>query len=108
MCTVPPLGEAPNTSHFSDVIAEINNLEQYISGKQPGSPAPMALLSKKQKIVNKLDKHISFDTSIRGHGVDISAASSGSVVTIGGALEPNFNVNASASDNLNNNNPLSA
>ena len=48
MCTVPPLGKAPNASHFSDVIAEIKNLEQYLSGKQPGGPAPPALLSTKK------------------------------------------------------------
>ncbi len=106
MCTVPPLGEAPNASHFSGVIAEIENLEQYILGKQPGSPAPPALLStKKQKLVNDL---VSFDTSVQGHGVDISAALSSSVITINGALEPDFNVDASASDNLSKYIPLSA
>jgi hypothetical protein len=49
MCTVPPLGKAPNASHFSGVIAEIENLEQYVLGKQPGSPAPPALLSTKSR-----------------------------------------------------------
>ncbi len=88
MCTVPSLGEAQNASHFSNVIAEVENLEQYILGT-PMVPAPPALLSaKKQKHVNELDKCVSFDPAVQGQDVDISAISSSSVITIGGLLEP--------------------
>ena len=98
MCTVPPLGEAQNTSHFSDVIDEVENLEQYVSGT-PMVPALSALLSaKKQKLVDELDKCVSFDTAVQGQGIDISAILSGSVITIGGSLEPDNDVDASVCD----------
>jgi hypothetical protein len=108
MCTIPPLGEAQNASHFSDVIAEVENLERYISGT-PLVPAPPALLSaKKQKLVDELDKRVSFDANVQGQGVDISAISSGSVITIGGSLEPDYDVGASVCDNPDDDIPLSA
>jgi hypothetical protein len=66
MCTVPSLGKAQNASHFSDVIAAVENLEQYISGT-PMIPASPALLSaKKQKLVDELDKRASFDPAVQG------------------------------------------
>ncbi len=109
MCTVPPLGEAQNASHYSDVIAAVENLEKLISGTQQPVPAPPALLSaKKQKRVDKLDRRVSFDAAVQGLGVDISANSSGSVVTIGGSLEPYFDVDLSVCDDPSDNIPLSA
>jgi hypothetical protein len=108
MCTVPSLGKAQNASHFSNVISEVENLEQCILGT-PIVPAPPALLSaKKQKLVNKLDKRVSFDPAVQGQDVDISAISSGSLITIDGSLEPDYNVDVSVCDNPNNDIPLSA
>ena len=108
MCTIPPLGEAPNASHFSDVIAEVGNLERYVSGT-PMVPAPPALLfAKKQKLVDELDKRVSFAPNVQGQGVDISAISSGSVITIGGSLEPDYDVDASVCDDPDDDIPLSA
>ena len=72
-------------------------------------PAPPALLSaKKQKLVDELDKRVSFDTNVQGHGMDISAISSGSVITIGGSLEPDYDVDASVCDDPDDDIPLSA
>jgi hypothetical protein len=71
--------------------------------------APSTLLSaKKQKLIDELDKHVSFDTTVQGQGVDISAISSGSMITIGGSLEPDYDVDASVCDNPNNDIPLYA
>jgi hypothetical protein len=72
-------------------------------------PAPPALLSaKKQKLVDELDKRVSFYANVQGQGVDISAISSGSVITIGGSLEPDYDVGASVCDDPDDNIPLSA
>ena len=109
MCTVPPLGEAQNASHFSDVIVEVENLERFISSKQPLVPAPPILLSaRNQKLVDELDRHVSFDAAVQGLSIDIFAASLGSVITIGSSLEPDYDVDTSVCDNPSNNIPLSA
>ena len=71
-------------------------------------PAPSALISaKKQKLINELDKRVSFDCNVHGHGVDISTISSGSVITIGGSLEPDYDVDAIVCDDPSNDIPLS-
>ena len=107
MCTVPSLGKAQNASHFSNVIAAVENLEQYMLGT-PMVPATPALLSaKKQKLVNEPDKRVSFDPAVQGQGIGISAILSGSVITIGGSLEPDYDVDTSVCDDPNNDIPLS-
>jgi hypothetical protein len=107
MCTVPSLGEAQNASHFSNVIAEVENLEQYILGTPMVSAPPALLSAKKQKLVDKLDRHVSFDPAVQGQGIDISAILSGSVITIGGSREPDYDVDVSVCDNPNDDIPLS-
>jgi hypothetical protein len=112
MCTVPTLGKAQNASHFySDVIAVVENLERVFSGKQLGVTAPPALLAarptKKQKLLDGLNRRVFFDASVQGCGVDVSTHLSGSVITVGGSIEPDYDVDASVSDNLGDKVPLS-
>ena len=108
MCSIPSLGKAQNASHFSDVIAEVENLKGYISGT-PMVPAPPALLSvEKQNLVDELEKCVLFDPAVQGHGVDISTILSGSVITIGGSLQPDYDVDTSVCDDPDNDIPLSA
>ena len=109
MCTFPPLGQAQNASHYSDVIVAVKNLKKLISGTQQPVPDPLALLfARKQKLVDELDRCVPFDAAVQGLAVDISTNSSGSAVTIGSSLEPDYDVDASVCDNPSNNIPLSA
>jgi hypothetical protein len=108
MCTTPPLGKAPHASHYSDIIAEVEYLKQYVSGTVPGKPAPPALHSaKKPKPSDQPDKRVSFNAPIHDSAVEFSARSLCSVVTVGGSIEPDFDVDVSVLDNLSNNVPLS-
>jgi hypothetical protein len=109
MCTVPPImGEAQNASHFSEIIAEIVNLENFISGKPTVPATPAMLATKKQKLVDELDKRVSFDAAVQGHGHDISAVPSGSYFTLGGSIQPNYDMDESVCDDPTDDIPLSA
>ena len=108
MCTVPTMGEAQNASHFSEIIAEIVNLENFISGKPTVPATPAMLATKKQKLVDELDKRVSFDAAVQGHGLDISAVPSSSYFTLGGSIQPNYDMDESVYDDPTDDIPLSA
>jgi hypothetical protein len=107
MCTVPPLSKAQHASHLFNIIAEVENLQQCVLGKQRSVPALSAFLpTKKQKLIDKLNKHVSFDVCVHRHDVN-SMLHHCPVVTVGGSLEPNFDVDVSVCDDLSDDVPLS-
>lgn len=61
----------------------MENLQQCVLGKQPSVPAPPEFLTaKKQKLIDKLNKRVSFDVCVHRHDVD-SMLHHCPVVTVG-------------------------
>jgi hypothetical protein len=109
MCTVPPLRKAPHPSHYSNIIAEVENLERYVVGTVPGKPAPPPLYSAKNpKPIDQPEKHISCNTSVHNSSINFSTRSVDSVVTVGSSIEPDFDVDASVLEDLSDDVHLSA